>query len=232
MLRSRRSQLGVASCCSEVRTMKIEPGTRFGRLTVIEEGPTRRKRSTSVCRCDCGTVCIKANNDLKGGGTRSCGCLLMDFNHGKRTHGKTRTRLYRIYTQMMRRCYNSRHDTYQKYGAKGVVVCEEWRGNPSEFIRWAMANGYRDDLTIDRIAGGTSPYSPDNCRWATVEQQANNRSSNRTLVHDGKRYTIAEAVRVFGVPRDRLKYRLKRGLPIEEVLDPRRRNRWTSNCKK
>ena len=164
MLRLRRFQLEVASCCSEVRTMKIEPGTRFGRLTVIEEGPTRKKRSTSVCRCDCGTMCIKANNDLKSGSTRSCGCLLMDFNHGKRTHGMTRTRLYRIYIQMMRRCYSPAHDAYVWYGAKGVVVCEEWRGHPSEFIRWARANGYRDDLTIDRVAGGTSPYSPDNCR--------------------------------------------------------------------
>lgn len=212
--------------------MKIEPGTRFGRLTVIEEGPTRKKRSTSVCRCDCGTVCIKTNNNLKDGSTRSCGCLLTDFNHGKRTHGKTRTRLYRIYTQMMRRCYSPAHDAYIWYGAKGVVVCEKWRGHPSEFIRWAMANGYRDDLTIDRIAGGTSPYSPENCRWATVEQQANNRSSNHTLVHDGKRYTIAEAVRVFGVSRDKIKHRLKIGLPVEEVLDPCRRNRWTSNCEK
>lgn len=231
MLRLRRFQLEVASCCSEVRTMKIEPGTRFGRLTVVKEGPSQRKRATSVCRCDCGTLCVKVNVYLRSGGTRSCGCLLKYSGLKKRTHGATRTRLYRIYMQMMRRCYNRRHDAYQRYGAKGVVVCDEWRGHPSEFIRWARANGYRDDLTIDRIAGGTSPYSPDNCRWATVEQQANNRSSNHTLVHDGRRYTIAEAVRVFGVSRDRIKHRLKRGLPIEEVLDPRRRNRWTSNCK-
>ena len=90
-------------------------------------------------------------------------------------HGLSNTRLYSIFRDMKRRCYNPNFSEFKAYGGKGIIICDEWLRNFQSFYDWAMTNGYQDDLTIDRI-NSSKIYSPDNCRWLTLEENSRNRS--------------------------------------------------------
>ena len=111
---------------------------------------------------------------------------------------QTGDRLYHIYKSMVVRCTKPNHPTYKNYGARGVKVCDEWLMNRRSFFIWAVANGYRDDLTIDRI-DVNGDYCPENCRWVDWITQNNNRGSNRILTAHGVSHTLAEWSRITGL---------------------------------
>lgn len=150
-------------------------GQRFGRLTVLERAENKGAYVCWKCRCDCGIEKIIAGYCLKSGKTQSCGCLQIERTaEAHTTHGKYHTRLHGIWTDMKARCNNPNRKAYKDYGGRGITVCEEWHNSFETFYEWAMANGYSDDLTIDRIDNDKG-YSPDNCRWATMADQNKNK---------------------------------------------------------
>lgn len=151
-----------------MRVRNIEPGEKFGKLTVISQvvyvGKDRHKRY--LCKCECGNETIVASQHL-GKDIFSCGCLV---NGNKEV--KPFDRLYRIYKDIKRRCYNPQRSVYKFYGGKGIKMCDEWLNDYSTFKEWAIKSGYTCDysltreerLSIDRI-DSKKDYEPSNCRW-------------------------------------------------------------------
>lgn len=168
---------------------------KFGRLTAICVHHSANHRRFWLCNCDCGKQAIIRQDQLTTGKTKSCGCLERERRnrpHIKREYvsakinGHNRNwkpikheqpRLYRIWNSMKSRCYYPKNKCFDSYGGRGISVCDEWRHSFDTFAAWALANGYEDHLTIDRIDVDGN-YHPQNCRWITMgDQQKNKRKS-------------------------------------------------------
>ena len=182
-------------------------GKKFGRLTVLEFVPTEDAHSVWLCRCDCGNFKSVRKNQLITKHVKSCGCLVPDTNKSLNTkHGKSRTRLYRIWNHMKDRCYNPANKRYKNYGGRGILVCDEWLNDFVAFRNWALSHGYADTLSIDRLDVNGN-YEPNNCRWATTKEQNFNTTRNIYVHYNDKTIPLTEASALssigFQTPRHR-----------------------------
>ncbi len=135
-------------------------GRRFGSLLALERvGSNKLGHSLWLCECDCGNVAVNLSNRLLTGNTKTCGC--------RNGHGMRYTRIYRTWLNMKQRCFNPRQENYKYYGAKGIKVCKEWTEDFKAFLSWAVDNGYKNNLTIDR-KNNKKGYNPENCQWVTI----------------------------------------------------------------
>lgn len=192
-------------------------GEKFNKLTVIDRGPTNSKRGEAmwICQCECGVTVQVSTNDLKSGHNKSCGCLRQAFMN--RRKGLSRSRIYSIWRGMKRRCCDENNKDYNGYGARGIKVCDEWKNNFMSFYNWAMENGYRDNLTIDRI-DNDGDYKPSNCRWVTNTEQCANRRTNRYITYNGETKTISQWAKDKNLNFCTLWHRLNNGWSIEKAL--------------
>lgn len=170
-------------------------GKRFGKLTVIERAETKYGKTRWKCLCDCGNYTYTITHRLTSGATQSCGCRAID-NHPIK-HGMKGTRLYETWQGMKKRCNNPNSKSYKRYGAQGIKVCPEWENDFQAFCDWAMAHGYTDELTIDRI-DNQKGYSPDNCRWVSWGDQAKNKKCNILIEHNGETKILSDWCREYG----------------------------------
>lgn len=128
-------------------------------------------------------------------------------NNGHYKHGGKHTRLYNIWCGMKNRCYNKNNSHYPRWGGRGIKICNEWKNNFVAFRNWAEQNGYRENLTLDRI-DNNKDYSPANCRWATVKEQNNNQRSNRLITYKGVTKNLTQWAESLGINAGTLKSRL------------------------
>ena len=178
-----------------IKNSKI--GNRYGRLVVLEIDKNRYKKRQGyyyICQCDCGNK-VSVRGNILGKNTNSCGCLKKEQdkkNLGRYTIGESRSRLACIWYHMRSRCTNSKDDNYERYGARGIRVCNEWDNDFLLFKEWAMQNGYKEGLTIDRI-NVDGDYEPSNCRWLTLSEQQNNKRMTLWVLHNGEYKSLKQA---------------------------------------
>jgi len=153
-------------------------GERFGRLVVVRRVENGKYGSMWLCKCDCGNEISVYGRSLRLGHTQSCGCLVKDIFT---KHGMYKSRLHKEWRGIKHRCKNPSASHYEQYGGKGIKVCDEWQGENGfvNFMNWAMANGYSDDKSIDRIDPNGN-YDSSNCRWVDMQVQSRNRGVKRT----------------------------------------------------
>lgn len=175
-------------------------GKRFGRLVVLGVDDNGKRKTSFVCQCDCGNVKSIRSDALLSGATVSCGCAKKEQDRKNLTanhkHKMSGTRIYNIWVGIKDRCYNPHNARYHRYGGRGIAVCEEWLHDFSAFYSWALENGYKENLTIDRIDNNGN-YCPTNCRWANVKEQCNNRSTNVKITIGNSTRTLTEWCEIF-----------------------------------
>lgn len=146
-------------------------GQQFGRLVVLEREGSIRGHAAWRCRCECGKEIVTMSCSLRSGRTTSCGCFHKEIvSNITRSHELCGARIYNIYNGIIQRCFNPKATGYENYGGRGITVCDEWKRDRQAFFNWAMANGYANELSIDRIDVDGN-YCPQNCRWATAHEQ-------------------------------------------------------------
>lgn len=194
-------------------------GMTFGRLVVVRfAGRTSYKARLWECECECGEKGIIARgSQLTAGLKRSCGCLVGDTNRKTKTkHGMRYSPEYSSWMSMKRRCYRKKDQAYDRYGGRGITVCERWLKSFSHFFE-DMGPRPTMQHTLDRIDKDGN-YSLCNCRWATKKEQTINRRNTLMIEHNGKRLSVSEWSEIIGVSPDAIAQRLKKSMPIEKVL--------------
>lgn len=176
----------------EKRQRTAKQGERFGHLTITRLLEEKEDSSKNIyeCFCDCGNTVNVRWASLRDGHTKSCGHLKIKKgdNNPNYKHGGRGDTLYNSYRAMKERCYNPNYHHYERYGGRGITVCDEWRTNYTSFRNWAYSNGYQEGLSIDRI-NNDGNYCPENCRWTTQKEQV--RNSTRSC-HDKKGQALTE----------------------------------------
>ena len=202
-------------------------GKRFGKLVVLTLLDCRDSNGSACwkCKCDCGAFKVTNSDDLRRGNVSSCGCIR---KKQLLKHGESGTRLYNIWCDIKKRCYNARCVAYKNYGGRGIKVCNEWRNNYTPFKDWSISNGYKDHLTLDRI-NVDGDYEPNNCRWVTMKEQANNTRKNVCITYKGERKTIAQWSKITNRHPSTIQYRLHKGWSVEDILIKQPQKKRTSD---
>lgn len=196
-------------------------GNKYGRLTVKKYIGHKNKNSLWLCKCDCGNESVVLSGNLTRNNTKSCGCL---FNEMFEMHGMKNTRLYRIWANIKARCYYEKSIDYKDYGFRGIKMCDEWKNSFLAFYKWAHENGYDENAskwqcTIDRIDVNGN-YEPSNCKWATIKEQANNKTNNVYVTYKGVTKTLAIWAEELDLPYKTLYARIcTRHWSVEEAFE-------------
>lgn len=188
-------------------------GNQYGRLTVVSFARQDKSGGSMwLCKCECGTKKVIRSNALRSGRSKSCGCMI-GVTHGNRRVKKT-SPAYMSWSSMHSRCSNVKDPYYDKYGGRGIAVCERWK----KFEIFLSDMGARPPgHTLDRIDVNKG-YSPENCRWATPKTQSRNKRNNHLIDTPSGRVCITQASEIYGIKVQTLRRRLNQGWSIERAL--------------
>lgn len=185
------------------RPLVINVGTKFGKMTVLSEGPRLNGRAAYLCMCECGKTRLIQVSSLVSSPWDSC-----------KSHSIYPKKTYRVWISMKTRCYNKKHQNYRWYGGKGIRIDAKWK-KFSQF--YEHMGDCPAGMTIDRI-DPSKGYSKENCRWANSQQQARSRTDNRWIEFNGKLQIVQDWAIELGIPSKRILTRLNAGWPLERVL--------------
>jgi hypothetical protein len=191
-------------------------GRRFGKLVATERAPNCGGRTQWRCKCDCGQYTVVRTQNLISGNTVSCGCRRAEANRDTRTtHGMRQSLEYAVWHKMLDRCRRPKHPYYDRYGGRGIKVCERW----VRFENFYADMGPRPSPkhSLDRV-DNDGDYEPENCRWATQKQQVRNRSNTRKLVFRGQTRSMGAWAEMVGIDYRLLWIRLRNGWSVEQAL--------------
>jgi len=192
-------------------------GQRFGKWLVLRRAANNKTDHPRWrCRCDCGREVIVIGASLRNGKSKGCHSCQAKGKNVK--HGRTGFRLYHVWQTMIQRCENPNNQEYKNYGGRGISICFEWH-DAATFFKWAMANGYGEDLTIDRI-NNDGNYEPNNCRFIIEAAQHRNTRRNRLVRIGNETKLLIEWAEISGISSDVLSYRIGAGWPESKLLKP------------
>jgi hypothetical protein len=204
--------------------MEIKKGNRFRDLTNIRFGkliaikPIKKSYDTKYyweCICDCGKTKVIMSSNLVRGISTTCGCGKIKIGEITTKHGMTKTRIFKIWAGVRKRCTNPRCKSYNHYGGRGIKISDKWN-NFMDFYN-DMKEGYADNLSLDRI-NPNGNYEPGNCRWATQKTQSRNRRNNHIIEYKSESKTLAEWSEISKVPSNAIKYRIQNGWDIGKAI--------------
>ena len=178
-------------------------GQRFGKFVVLSKIDCNRY----LCICDCGNERICYRSNLTSGKHKSCGCGVDVTKNKSYKHGLSHTKIHNIYLSMKDRCNNKTSKAYKHYGKRGICVCDEWQNDFLAFYNWAIMNGYKEGLSIDRIDVNGN-YEPSNCRWITLAEQQNNKTNNTLIEFNKQIKNLTQWAKELGIKKETLITRL------------------------
>lgn len=190
-------------------------GKKINFFTVIKRDESKKfKRPQWIVKCKCGKILSISGKYLYEKSTfKSCGC------HRRERflkHNDSKTRLYGIWENIKARCNNKNAKQYKYYGGKGIKVCDEWSNNFACFKKWALQNGYKENLSIERKNINLG-YCPQNCIWIPLNEQPRNRKITYWVNYKNVKYTLTEISSIINVPRSTIRNCLKKGMNIYDV---------------
>lgn len=196
-------------------------GQRFGRLVVIKradkESTEKKKKAYWECQCDCEKTTIAETSNLRGGQTKSCGCLKKERTKKSNTkHGFFGKPEYRAWASMMTRCFNTKNKGFPDYGGRGITVCERWRKFENFYADLGQRPG--KGYSLERLRNN-GHYEPGNVIWATPKQQSRNKRNNIILTHNGQSNILADWAEELNIGDGAIRARLRRGWTIEQILN-------------
>lgn len=211
-------------------------GQRFGRWTVIGISHKSQHGIYWKCKCDCGKIGYVTSNSLTRGNSKSCGCYHKEKAKESATkHGKSTSRLFKVWCAMIERTTNPKNKSYSNYGGRGIEVCDKWRDDFQAFYDWAMNNGYdenasKGDCTIDRIDVNGN-YCPENCRWVGMDVQAKNKRKLQ-IEYNGEKHSVEEWADITGLKISTIYKRINCGWEIKDVLSVKTGMKREEKCRK
>ena len=194
-------------------------GQKFGRLTVLERAKNDKQgRARWKCRCTCGNICIVRSTNLLSDHSASCGCLHKGVNQ---KHGMRHTKIYNVWFNIKRRCFNPNNPRYKDYGGRGITICAEWENDFLAFYNYVskLEHYGEEGYTLDRI-DNNGDYEPNNVRYAGAKMQARNTRKNAIVEYSGEQMTLIEAAEVSGINYRTLCSRYQRGDRGERLFRP------------
>lgn len=229
---------------TEIQSIPTDPrfqdltGKTFGRLTVIAyagsvQSPNGKNIPTWMVRCECGNEKIIRGVSMKSKKTISCGCARKERSlKSVTTHNMSYTYTYRCWAEMKKRCTNRKFKYFKNYGGRGISVCDRWLESFENFL--ADMGPAPLGMSIDRFPNNDGNYEPENCRWATRHQQANNTSRNTFITFRGKTLTVAQWTVLLGFSEKLIAGRIRLGWSVEDALTikPMRGNRYSKSSSK
>lgn len=210
-------------------------GNTYGRLKVIKLDRKEKRKDKNaynyyyLCKCSCGKEKVIKKENLENGSTKSCGCYQIEVatknlnkintKHGYSKHDGTKEKLYGVWRAIKDRCFNPNNKFYQYYGGRGINVYKDWKDDYVKFRTWALNNGYKIGLEIDRIDNNGN-YEPDNCRWIPHRENLYNRNNTIKVKVNGIVHNIDELSKKFNIKKSTLLSRYERGKRNEELIKP------------